>query len=128
VPYWYKEEEIKTAVDKCIKNLFKKNTELLLKERLPYWNKVTGIEYNSVNVRDAKSRYGSCVSKTKDLRFSGRLIMLPIDKVDGIIVHELCHILYSNHSKNFYEKVTQYIANYREIDKWLNKNNRMIIF
>lgn len=128
IPYWLAEDKIKELVDKCIKNLFKKNTESLLKDRLPYWNKITGIEYNSFKVRDAKSRYGSCVSKTKDLRFSGRLIMLPKDKVDGIIVHELCHIIHSNHSKNFYEKVNEYISNYKEIDKWLNKNNKMIIF
>jgi len=128
VPYGMKEEEIKIIVDKCVKNLFKNNTEALIKERLPYWNKITGIKHNSVKVRDAKSRYGSCVTKTKDLRFSGRLIMLPLEKIDAVIVHELCHIIHSNHNENFYKKVADYISNYRDIDKWLNKNSKMIMF
>ncbi len=53
--------------------------------------------------------------------------MLPEDKVDAIIVHELCHILHNNHSKEFYELVKKYIPNYEEIDKWLKENSKAIL-
>ncbi|MCL2859771.1 MAG: M48 family metallopeptidase [Oscillospiraceae bacterium] len=121
------EEDIKYTIDKGIKELFKINTKVLVQERLPYWSKVTGIKYNTFTVRDAKTRYGSCVKKTKAIRFSSRLIMLPKIVADAIMVHELCHIVHANHSKDFYDLVKKYIPNYSEIDKWLKKNNKIII-
>lgn len=122
------QEEAKNYVDKTIKQLFKRNTEFLIAEKLPYWSKITGIKYNDVKIRDATSRYGSCMPSKKNLYFSSRLIMLPEDKVDAIIVHELCHMKYKNHDKDFYQLVEQYIPNYKEIDKWLKDNGKLIMF
>lgn len=120
-----KEEEdywIKIAVRK----LFKENTEAILQEKLPYWSKKTNITYNSVKVRDAKTKYGSCTPKTKALHFSSRLVMLKEEAIDAIIVHELCHIVHPNHSKEFYNLVETYIPNYKEIDKYLKENSKLI--
>ena len=121
------EDAIKQAIDSGIKELFKNNTKYILQEKLPYWSDITRIEYNNYAVRDAVTRYGSCVKKTKSLRFSSRLIMLPGEVVDAIIVHELCHIVYNNHSKDFYNLVKTYIPNYKEIDRWLKKNSKAIL-
>lgn len=121
------QEDIKPAVDRRIKQIFKNNTENVLQERLPYWSKITGIKYHSFIVRDASTRYGSCVFKTRTLRFSSRLIMLSQRIIDAIIVHELCHIIYPNHSKDFYDLVKKYVPNYKEVDKWLHNNSRIII-
>ena len=120
-----KEEEdywIKIAVRK----LFKENTEAILQEKLPYWSKKSNIIYNSVKVRDAKTKYGSCTPKTKALHFSSRLVMLKEEAIDAIIVHELCHIVHPNHSKDFYNLVESYIPNYKEIDKYLKENSKLI--
>ena len=128
MPEIIQSEEIKQNVDKAIKKLFKCNTEALIKERLPYWSKITGLTYNQVKIRDATSRYGSCMPSKKNLYFSSRLIMLPEEVVDAIIVHELCHLVYKNHDKQFYGLVGQYIPHYKEIDKWLKTNGKMIMF
>ena len=128
LPKIIQQEEIKIYVDKAIKQLFKNNTEAIIAEKLPYWSKITGIDYNLVKVRDATSRYGSCMPSKKNVYFSSRLIMLPEEEVDAIIVHELCHMKYKNHNKQFYELVQKYIPNYREIDKWLKDNGKIIMF
>lgn len=122
------ERQIKEGIDKKIKQLFKTNTITILKERLPYWSKITKICYQSFQVRDAVSKFGSCKPVTRELYFSARLIMLPKDKIDAVIVHELCHIIYKNHSSNFYNLVKQYIPNYDEISQWLKKNSKEILF
>ena len=122
------QEDLKISVDKGIKQLFKKNTEVLIANRLPYWSKITGFEYNQVKVRDATTRYGSCMPAKKNLYFSSRLIMLPEKVIDAIIVHELCHMKYKNHNKDFYNLVEKYISNYKEIDKWLKTNGKIIMF
>ena len=116
------EEIMKKYVDKAVKSLFKNNTEYIIQERLPYWSKKMNIPYKSFKVRDTTSQYGSCKPSTKELCFSSRLIMLPNDKVDAIIVHELSHIIYKNHNKDFYNLVKTYIPNYDEINKWLKDN------
>ena len=54
--YW-----IKIAVRK----LFKENTEAILQEKLPYWSKKTNITYNSVKVRDAKTKIWKLHTKNK---------------------------------------------------------------
>lgn len=121
-----KEKEI-DCIQKTIKELFKENTEEILKERLIYWSKKTNILYNSVKVRDAKTKYGSCIPKTRALHFSARLVMLKKEAIDAIIVHELCHIVYPNHSKQFYELVKKYVPNYDDINNYLKKNSKLIV-
>lgn len=54
--------------------------------------------------------------------------MLPDDKVDGIIVHELCHMRYKYHNEDFYNLVKKFIPNYKEIDAWLKKYGEVIMF
>ena len=122
------QEEAKIYVDKLVKKLLKRQTENLIYNKLPYWSEITGIKYNEVKIRDATSRYGSCMPSKKNLYFSSRLIMLSENKVDAIIVHELCHIVCKNHNKQFYNLVEKYIPNYNEVDKWLKKNGNIIMF
>ena len=119
---------LKKSIDNAIKKIFKRNTEMLIYDKLPYWSKITKIEYNQVKVRDATTRYGSCMPSKKNLYFSSRLIMLPEEQVDAVIVHELCHIKFKNHDKNFYNLVSEFIPNYKELDKWLKKNGNIIMF
>lgn len=119
-------EEENYWIKKLIRKIFKENAETILQEKLPYWSKITNISYNSVKVRDAKTKYGSCTPKTKALHFSSRLVMLKEDAIDAIIVHELCHIIHPNHSKKFYELVKKYIPNYDEINNYLKKNSKLI--
>ena len=119
-----KEEE--KYILNVIRKLFKNNTEAIIQKRLPYWSNITKINYTRVNVKDAKTRYGSCVPSKKALHFSSRLVMLPNEAIDAVIVHELCHIIHPNHSKNFYDLVEKYIPNYKQIDKYLKKNGKLI--
>lgn len=128
IPKNISQQQTKVYIDKLIKKLLKSNTEAVIAERLPCWSKITQIDYNEVKVRDATTRYGSCMPSKKNLYFSSRLVMLPEDKIDAIIVHELCHMKHKNHNKEFYNFVEKYIPNYKEIDKWLKENGKVIMF
>lgn len=124
---WGLDEKVRVeSILKLVKKLFKNNTECIIEDRLNYWSNITGIKYNSYRVHDATTRYGSCVKAKKTLNFSSRLVMLPMDKIDAVIVHELCHIEQANHSQKFYNLVESYIPNYKEIDKWLKVNGNII--
>lgn len=127
LPNKLNKEEEEIYIKKAVKKLFKENTEIILKERLEYLSNKTNISYNSVKVRDAKTKYGSCIPKTKALHFSSRLVMLNKEAIDAVIVHELCHIVHPNHSKEFYDLVKKYIPNYNEINTYLKRIGKLIV-
>lgn len=126
LPKQIERDEEEPYIKIAVKKLFKYNTEVIIQERLPYWSKKTNIPYNSVKVRDAKTKYGSCIPTKKALHFSSRLVMLSKEAIDAVIVHELCHVIHPNHGKEFYNLVEKYIPNYKEIDKYLKKNGNLI--
>ncbi len=128
IPEVLKDEDNKAIIDKYVKRFLCIKTKEYLENRLPYWSQKMKTEYDECKVGDATSKYGSCIPSKKALHFSNRLIMLPEDKIDAIIVHELSHMTYANHSEKFYQLVQKYIPNYFEIDKWLKKHvNRLMI-
>ena len=127
LPEDLKEEEKKKLVDSLVKKLLKKNTEVMLEEKLPKWSKKMNLEYQGYKVRDTVSKYGSCVPQTKMLYFSARLKMLTEEQVDSIIVHELAHLVHANHQKPFYDLVKKYIPNYDAIHQELKKNQKRMM-
>ena len=56
--------------------------------------------YNRVAIKDNKTNWGSC-STIRNLNLNMHLVELPVDLMDFVIVHELCHIKEFNHSKKF---------------------------
>jgi len=93
-------------------NLFKKNTVKLVKERLIFFNKFYGFQFNRIAIRNQSTRWGSC-SRQKNLNFNCRLCLLPPELADYIIVHELCHIKEMNHGPKFWSLVAQTEPDYR---------------
>ena len=59
-------------------------------------------------VTNQNSRYGSCSSLDKSIRISNRVKTMPSWVQDYIIIHELTHLIYPDHSKKFWETVDQY--------------------
>ena len=66
--------------------------------------------------------------RKKNLYFSSRLVMLPEKAVDSKIEHDLCHMVHKEHNKEFYELAEKYMPDYNQIDSWLSKNGKMIMF
>ncbi len=74
-----------------------------------------------VRIRDADSRWGSCSSKN-DIMISLRLLFMPLQIIDYVIVHELAHTKYRGHGIRFWQLVEKVMPEYREIKKWLKEN------
>ncbi len=74
----------------------------------------------SVKLKDNFSNWGSC-SSTGNINLSIRLLLLPVDVIRYVIIHELCHLKEMNHSKSFWNLVQTHCPNYIESEKWLDK-------
>lgn len=85
------------------------------------YSKIMGFKPTSVKITSAEKRFGSCSSKNS-LCFSWRLMAYPIAAVEYVVVHELAHIKYHNHSAAFYSLVEKYMPDYKERQKLLKIN------
>ncbi len=82
----------------------------LIKEEMPY---------PSLRIRKMTSRWGVCNSKLKVITLNLDLIKFNYEIIDYVIIHELCHFIYQNHSKDFWNLLSKYVPNYKEIRKKL---------
>lgn len=76
---------------------------------------------NKISVKTVRSRWGSCSSKGS-LNFSNKLAVAPLPLVDYVIVHEMCHLIYMNHSSDFWGAVAYIIPDYNLRRKLLKEN------
>ena len=82
-------------------------------------------KYTGIKISGARTRWGSCSYKN-GLSFTRRLVMAPVETVDYVIIHELCHTVIKNHSKTFWAKVKSILPDYKIRRGWL-KDNRALL-
>jgi len=97
----------------------------IIDERVSRYSSLMGVTYSSIKLSEAKARWGSCSSKDS-LNFAWRLIMCPISVIDYVVVHELSHITYKNHSASFWARVKTVLPNYKEQQDWLKLNRKLM--
>lgn len=95
-------------------------------KRAAYFVQFTGGTYNRITVRDQKTRWGSC-SARGTLSLNWRLMLAPPAIADYVIVHELCHLTYMNHSADFWRKVESVYPDYRTARKWLKDHGNDLV-
>jgi predicted metal-dependent hydrolase len=100
--------------------MHRESARTLIVERIRYFNTYYSLPLGKIAIRNQKSRWGSC-SKKGNLNFNYKLVFLPPEIRDYVIVHEICHVKEFNHSKNFWNLVEQTVPNRLEIRRKLRK-------
>ncbi|MEE1229408.1 MAG: SprT family zinc-dependent metalloprotease [Lachnospiraceae bacterium] len=77
------------------------------------------LNYRNIEIKNQKTLWGSC-NRKRNLKFDWKLIMLPIEVVDYIIVHELTHLKKMSHSKAFWNEIETVMPEYKECKAWLD--------
>ena len=104
---------------------YKKQARKVLTERVDYFSSKYNFKVGKLRISSARTRWGSCSSK-KTLSFTWRLVMAPLDVIDYVVVHELCHLNEMSHSKTFWAQVEIILPDYKNRRKWLKKNGRFL--
>ena len=85
-----------------------------------------GVSWEKISIRTMVSRWGSCSSKG-NLNFNCLLALVPIEVLDYVVVHELCHRKELNHSDRFWNEVANILPDYKCRKKWLKDNGSNLI-
>jgi predicted metal-dependent hydrolase len=112
--------------EKVFQNWYREQARQILSERVRLFAGQHNLHYQKIRISSARTRWGSCSSKGS-LSFSWRLILMPMEMVDYVIVHELAHTLVHNHSQRFWKQVEKIRPDYKEHRKWLRTNGRKVM-
>ena len=105
-------------IKKAMENWYREKTLAKVKERVSYYSSYFNNEVTTVKVKEQKKRCASCTSKN-ELLFNWRCVMAPVFVLDYIVVHEMCHMEYKNHSKDFWNRVYAVLPDYEVRKSWL---------
>ncbi|MDP3877649.1 MAG: SprT family zinc-dependent metalloprotease [Methylobacter sp.] len=90
-------------------------------QRVAYFAPKVGVEVAGIKVKEMGYRWASC-GKSGVLNFHWKCMMAPPQIIDYIVVHELCHFHYRNHTDAFWNEVDKVMPDYRERKEWLRKH------
>jgi predicted metal-dependent hydrolase len=97
---------------------YRQEAEALLTERVHHFAARIGLTPPRVEVRTWRRRWGDCRPDGR-LRFNWRLVLLPMESLDYVVVHELAHLLVPGHPPRFWQEVGKYLPDYADRRRWL---------
>ena len=127
-----KDRKLKEDLEKLPSITFEDITKLaeeakkVIPQRVSFYAEKIGVTYGRITIRNQKTVWGSCTAKG-NLNFNCLLMLTPPEVIDCIVVHELCHRKYMNHSAAFYAEVIKAFPDYRKWEKWLKENGKRLI-
>src|SRR2546423_10488239 len=80
-----------------------------------------GVAYRRIRIGGQRTLWGSC-SPAGTLSFNWRLVLAPVEVLDYVVVHEVCHLRYLDHSRHFWGLVEGRRPHWREQRDWLREH------
>ena len=84
-----------------------------------------GLTLGNVSIRSQRSRWGSC-ARNGNIALNFRLVQMPPDVADYVLLHELMHIRQQNHSRRFWRLVEAACPAFRDAERWLKTTGRSL--
>ena len=117
------EEELKNN----LKKFYIKRCKKIVGERIKIYQKQLKVKPKIIEIVESKTKWGSC-SSDKKLTFNYRLAMAPIEVIDYVIIHELCHLIHMNHDRSFWRRVGSIMPDYKEKEAFLARHGHSMSF
>jgi predicted metal-dependent hydrolase len=88
---------------------------------LQEFNKIVKQEIKDIKIRQMKTRWGSCNPHKSYINLNIELIKKPKICIEYVVFHELVHLIYPNHSKQFYDYLALYMSDWEKRKEILEK-------
>jgi len=108
--------QIRAALEKWLEHRLKDEVRDLVERYAPKLN----VNPGPVTISSLKTRWGSC-GKDGSIRVNWLLVMAPKPVLEYVVVHELCHLRYRNHSQEFWSLLTSVLPDFINSKHWLEK-------
>jgi len=113
------EEELRAN----LKKFYFAECKRMIGERIGRYQQELKVKPKSIEIVDSPTKWGSC-SWDKKLTFNYRLAMAPLEVIDYVIIHELCHIHHMNHDRSFWRRIGSIMPDYKTKEDYLMRNGR----
>lgn len=117
-----KEDEILIlgkVYEKKVAPIYLKDAQLEIVKLFDYYKNL----FNKQNVilvfKKMTSRWGVCYLKKDQISLTEYIVSIPLHLIEYVIIHEFCHFTYPNHSKKFYDLVSEFCPEYKRFKKEL---------
>ena len=114
----YSDDEIRKLVIKA---------KAIIPPKVEHYAGILNAEYGRITSRNQKTRWGSCSAK-KNLNFNCYLMNAPEKVLDYVIIHEVCHLIHMDHSKEFWTLVGDMMPDYKMYRRWLKDNGESLMY
>lgn len=114
------------CLEQAVEKWYREQARLSIEKKVEDYAGIIGRRPQKVTIKTQKSQWGSC-SNRGNLNFNWRLAMAPDSIVDYLVVHELCHLVHLNHSKEYWGLVESVMPDYKERRNWLKQNGIILM-
>jgi predicted metal-dependent hydrolase len=101
-----------TELHNAIENFYKQKAVEKIIPLTKKWAKNMSLKPEHISFRYNKNRWGSC-SSTNRISFNYHLVKLSFSLIEYVVIHELAHIIYQNHSKDFWKLIHKFLNDYK---------------
>jgi len=108
----------KNKIKQLLKRYYYQRCKALVEERVFHYQNNFKTKPRLIRITDSKTTWGTCDSNFQ-LTFNWRLAMAPLEVIDYVVVHEMCHMVHLNHDRSFWRLVGKLMPDYKEKEKWL---------
>lgn len=120
LPLSYAEEDNTEQIKKMIDKMYYMIAEKEVESAMEKTRKMVGLAPEEYKIKKIKYAWGTCSSR-KVITINQNLMMYSRKAIEYVVLHEICHLKYMNHSKKFWEMVESYMPDYKEAEKELKK-------
>lgn len=120
LPLSYAEEDNTEQIKKMIDKMYYMIAEKEVESAMEKTRKMVGLAPEEYKIKKIKYAWGTCSSR-KVITINQNLMMYGRKAIEYVVLHEICHLKYMNHSKKFWEMVESYMPDYKEAEKELKK-------
>jgi len=113
--------DVRVAIESDLRELAR--TDLV--PRLRDFAAQHNLQIGSVSIRNQRSRWGSC-ARNGNIALNFRLVQMPSDVCDYVLLHELMHIKQQNHSRRFWRLMESVYPGFREAERWLQTTGKSL--
>lgn len=118
LPLNRKSKDNTQIIKDLVSDLYKKIAEKEVAMAMALITRIVGIKPNKYRIKKLKTAWGTCTSN-KNITINSELMKYDRYVIQYVVLHEICHLKYMNHSEEFWDMVEKYMKDYKDVRKKL---------